>query len=1290
MTRVSNDDERDASSEQMNIGDFEEQLVTDGGEPIDDTDSEEARARVRRLGDGSNGKDHYDRVSADGDDADRELVTDGGREPHEVIYCNYCEGGMSVPLGDIPDDPMCRSCKRARKPKPSPSEVSREFDEASVSEGDRVLYDGDEYLFAAKGPWTYAHLTKIGHAPDCVTKSGPNTTIDKLSPVDDPDALRERYEDYEPADTNDGKELVTDGGEPVVPDDNEAVDTDEVHSNFEEADVSGSEHPSTSDDDNTHNRDGEDGEDSDDGDVVNDGRPADDADDADDDGDWDVGGMDLSFPPESDDDTHDRVEYAEHPPADLPGAGDDSPAATDVDLSIDKGVDPDDVSTPRPVVRTVKARSLSYDKTPDTVRYRVFDGCGDDECDVGDSDGVGRDELDYRHDVAPRKRAVDASDLMSQDDIDEFNESLDDKSDGDTEGVEITRTTLYGVVVKRISETGEFGNMTGLMVRIADETGVIDCEINPNMPQLDEFEQNDEIVVTNVERASDDSATMTTTADSQVVNVGEGVFDTVTRGLEEETQLARSDEIFQESSNKTEASSRIADIICDEWTVELPRGSDKLMMYIDDEDAADYGLFKPGETYLEEIIDDNLPATECGPQRISIILSMVKHRSYVEEDAFWTGAPDVVARKKSVACENGVIDLRTGELHEHGPEWRATEKIPIEYHPEDYDGLGEGLDWFIDDVTEDAADRETLLYSVAHMLHRSYPVEAIFMLIGPGANGKTVWNTVLQRLIGSDNTGQISMRQLTDPDESFGTKPLLNNHLAVDDDATDVSATSMELMKKHSGSREGSINIKNEKVDGYLNYATMVLLSNDPPVLMDDSDGATRRMFPVVMPHKYTNDPNDEHKNRIDRDEVLNEIASKDELRGLLVEAVDYAQRMHRDGSMEVGRSEEDREEIYESYSDAMVRFWEECSAPEEGARVPKSVIYEIYVNWCERNNKTPKSPGGSNGFWPLSKRSHARSFKTGAWMGDERAIEHVTLSEKALEYAPEWVLTDWGDDITATESPASREHEKIRKIADLSGGHRSTIGKVIDTNDHRTQSGHAVKITIEDNTDMIEVTDYIDGTEHESVFDGVSEGDQVKILRGSVKQQYGKPEMTITGATEVRVAPRGEFDFEEMDDLQSGTERLSVTEVVIDALDDGEGASKKAVMDRLTGRFGLDPRTAVDKIKSLLATRRAVDPGDGRLRLISDSRVVYESLDTERDSGRTSQHDRVSTVKSVIERVDDGDGASELSVIGELAGEHGMAPETAEDQIASMKSSGKLEAPADGKLRLVNPKEGA
>ena len=221
-------------------------------------------------------EDTHDRVD---ENADHELVTDGGCDiarstgiAIERTDCNQC--------GDLLFDTAILFTVRTVPP-----------------------------TWALESDWSDWH-TVTAPSAQCGTCSARVRSIAVVAAVWRARSRPLTYDTDESDDPNADRELMTDGGEPI---DNESDESGNVSKDdFEGVDIEGA----SNEVNETHDRDEND--DADDG--------------ADDNGDWDVGDMDLSFPPESDD-THDRVEYAEHPPVDLPGAGPYTPAFTDVDVT---------------------------------------------------------------------------------------------------------------------------------------------------------------------------------------------------------------------------------------------------------------------------------------------------------------------------------------------------------------------------------------------------------------------------------------------------------------------------------------------------------------------------------------------------------------------------------------------------------------------------------------------------------------------------------------------------------------------------------------------------------------------------------------------------------------------------------------------------------------------------------------------------------------------------------------------------------------------------------------------
>lgn len=920
----------------------------------------------------------------------------------------------------------------------------------------------------------------------------------------------------------------------------------------------------------------------------------------------------------------DGPQPAETLPADL-GDGEDD-LGVEVDLA--DPVDVDDISTPRPVTRTIAARTLEYDYHPREVSDEFLpDRPGECECIPDDADAEDEDAPDpvctcdrtddgipYTGATAIRKRLSDAVDEVEP----AANADEDDR----------TVTTVYGVVVQEFKSEDQFGGLAELQVRIGDETGVAGVELHPDMDPLQDYDVGDEIAVTDVERTlhgtdddAESNAAFRVTSDSALLTVAKSELD-VGEQLKEQTALTRTPEKFEQAENKTAANNWVADVIVDEWHVETPRGGDGMWVYIDNEDSERYGTFaRHGESRIKEIVDQYLPRDSNNPTNKNQIVKTVRHRTYVREDAFKGGAPDSEARRWSVAVQNGVIDLRTGDLHEHSPAWRCTSKLPVEYDPSQSE-LGDAWDRFLGDVCKDPADRETLLYMLGHALARHYPIEAIIALIGPGKNGKTVFNKAVSPLFG-DVKGTTDIGMMTDSSYEFGAGSVKGLHLAVDDDATDVKAQDLSLLKKLSGGAETQMHEKEEKVSGadYDNYATIMMLSNDPPVFGDKSDGAKRRVYPVIMPHKFTSDPSDDHKDAVSEDELLAGLTSEEELQQLLAVAVQYAQDIHRDceDELPVGRTEEERWELYEQYADSVMKFWMKLMTEETGARVPRSVVYEIYVQWAEANGIDPLAAGGRNGFWQLSDQCPAVSYKRdGVYTDGERAVEHVMITEEALKHAPRWVQDEWQDDVSEDESTLANRLDRVTPIADLNGGYCTTQGTVIGRENIETDDGAtAVRLTIEDSTRAIDVYEWLNGADEDAALDGVYAGDTVKLERTSLTSKHGEPQLKVKNVTEITVAEDGPLKDEDdrhVEDSEDGegmsqSERVTTVKNVVGSLQnrlDSRTIPREDVIDELERR-GIDRDAAEHEVETLKKQGDVHAPEEGQLK------VVGEIGDTER-----------------------------------------------------------------------------
>jgi len=97
-----------------------------------------------------------------------------------------------------------------------------------------------------------------------------------------------------------------------------------------------------------------------------------------------------------------------------------------------------------------------------------------------------------------------------------------------------------------------------------------------------------------------------------------------------------------------------------------------------------------------------------------------------------------------LACTNGVIDLRTGELRPNRQEWYLTRNTGVDYDPA---ATFPPWDKFVNELIDNQqAIRDFLQLAIGYSLQGSCREEKLFILHGPGATGKS---TLLEAISGA-------------------------------------------------------------------------------------------------------------------------------------------------------------------------------------------------------------------------------------------------------------------------------------------------------------------------------------------------------------------------------------------------------------------------------------------------------------------------------------------------------------------------------------------------------------
>ncbi|MEB0078281.1 phage/plasmid primase, P4 family [Pseudomonas sp. CCI3.2] len=327
---------------------------------------------------------------------------------------------------------------------------------------------------------------------------------------------------------------------------------------------------------------------------------------------------------------------------------------------------------------------------------------------------------------------------------------------------------------------------------------------------------------------------------------------------------------------------------------------------------------------------------------------------------------------------NGVVDLRTGTLLEPNPAQRITKQAGAAFDPD-----AECPRWLAFLNTTFEGDTETIGFMqrlAGNCVSGSVQEEMMFFLYGLGANGKSVFCTVVEAALGeySSTVAPVMLMKGGAREADLNVCRLVGARLA--------SANELGIKDIWDEQRVKSLTSR-DKIPARPMYEpffefnpthTLVIRGNHRPGILDSSEGMRRRMVLVPFDKRI---PESERRPNLDR-ELINE-----ELPGILAWAVRGCLDWQRDGLCIPERIKELSAEYHDD-SDLLGGWIEECCRLEVDAETELNKLYFSFTDHClgERvaapSKKAFSRQLRDKGFAP--RKSNSKSLCTGIRLANE------------------------------------------------------------------------------------------------------------------------------------------------------------------------------------------------------------------------------------------------------------------------------------------------------------------
>ena len=337
------------------------------------------------------------------------------------------------------------------------------------------------------------------------------------------------------------------------------------------------------------------------------------------------------------------------------------------------------------------------------------------------------------------------------------------------------------------------------------------------------------------------------------------------------------------------------------------------------------------------------------------VTDVLKSEIYRPEHKFNLGNPE------AVNCLNGelALDEFVGwHLEPHCRENYRTTQIPVTYDPQADAPMFRA---FLGQVFRDDPDRDDKISAVLELMgytlmsHARH--EKFVMLIGPGANGKSVLLAVLEGLLGSENVAGV---QPANFDNRFQRAHLHQKLANIVTELKQGEVIADAELKAITSGEPATVEHKHKDPFVMRPFATCWFGTNHMPHTRDFSEALFRRATILQFNRTFAKEEQDP--------QLKDKLQA--ELPGILNMCLDAYARAVSDGFTEPQSSNEAKKE-WRLEADQVALFVDEACRREPGARTPAGDLFMAYQSWAAENgiSKTMSQKGPARqadplGFW--------------------------------------------------------------------------------------------------------------------------------------------------------------------------------------------------------------------------------------------------------------------------------------------------------------------------------------
>ncbi|MFB6726813.1 phage/plasmid primase, P4 family [Kribbella sp. NPDC056345] len=337
---------------------------------------------------------------------------------------------------------------------------------------------------------------------------------------------------------------------------------------------------------------------------------------------------------------------------------------------------------------------------------------------------------------------------------------------------------------------------------------------------------------------------------------------------------------------------------------------------------------------------------------------------------------DLDAKPDLLACRNGTVNLRTGELKAADPADLLTKALDI-----DYDAAATAPRWeqFLSECFPDETDMTSYLRRLVGYGITGHATEQCYvMLHGRGGNGKSVFTSALYDVFGNITasvgieTFLAAANQNDGSAASSDVASLRSSRLVLTSEAEAGARMAEAKLKRLTGGDPITARFLYREPFTFMPSFLLFMSTNAVPEVRDNSDGIWRRVKIIEWRQQFTGA----------RKDTRLSAKLRAEAPGILAWAVQGAVEWYATGGLGEPASVTETVEAHRAEADKLLEFFPGAIVNDSDGWISRAELYAAYREWCEAEghsrpwqNTTLYQELANRGV-DQSKRKGVRGFK--------------------------------------------------------------------------------------------------------------------------------------------------------------------------------------------------------------------------------------------------------------------------------------------------------------------------